>query len=363
MRGQIAVMMAPGSLAIQDYPIPDPAPGALVLRILRSNICGSEIHIWCGHHPTKRSGGLGHETVGVIEKLGAGVVADWAGTPVKEGDRVVAAYFIQCRRCPPCQRGDGHLCDNAYTYWGRLPEEPPHFHATFATHWYVHPEQAFYKVPDTVSDRAAASANCAQSQVYFGLELARVRLGDRVVIQGAGGLGLNAAALAREMGAEVIVIDAAANRLADARRFGAHHVIDMRALPSADERVAAITRLTAGGADLCVEVAGVHEAYPEGIRMLRPGGTLLAMGIVNPGKTVAFDPGYAVRRGLKTIATVRYPTEYLRKSLDFLARFGTEYPFDSLLDRDYPLTDIERALDDSAARRVTRASIVMQAAN
>ena len=359
MRGQIAVMTEPRHLTFQEYAVPDPEPGALVLRVLRSNVCGSEIHIWCGHHPTKRRGGLGHETVGVIEKLGAGIDADFAGVPVKEGDRVVATYFIHCRRCPPCRRGKIHLCDNAYRFWGRQPEDDPHFHTTFATHWYVHPEQAFYRVPDAVTDRAAASANCALSQVYFGLELGPVRLGDCVVIQGAGGLGLNATAVAREMGAEVIVIDAAANRLADARRFGAHHVIDMRVFPTVEERVAQVAKLTGGGADICVEVAGVHEAYPEAVKMLRTGGTLIAMGIVNPGKTISFDPGFAVRRGLTTIATVRYPADYLKKSLDFIARYGDRYPFDQLLDRDYPLKDIERALEDSAARVVTRASIVM----
>ena len=359
MQGQIAVMTEPGQLTYQDYPVPDPAPGALIVRILRSNVCGSEIHIWCGHHPTKRKGGLGHETVGVIEKLGAGVTTDHAGNVIKEGDRIVATYFIHCRRCPPCQRAQVHLCENAYTYWSRQPEDAPHFHATFATHWYVHPEQIFYKVPDSVSDRAAASANCAQSQVYFGLELAKTRLGDRVVIQGAGGLGLNAAAIAREMGAEVIVIDAVSARLAEARKFGAHHVVDMGAYPTVEDRVAVVTELTRGGADICLEVAGVHEAYPEAIRLLRPGGTLVAMGIVNPGKTVPFDPGFAVRRGLTTIATVRYPGYYLNKSLDFLAHYGARYPFDALLDRDYELSQVRLALDDSAARRVIRASIVM----
>lgn len=362
MQGQIAVMTSPGQLTFKDYPVPDPAPGALVVRVLRSNVCGSEIHIWCGHHPTKRSGGLGHEAVGIIEKLGAGVTTDHAGTPIHEGDRIVATYFIHCRRCPPCQRGQVHLCDNAYTYWGRQPADDPHFHATFATHWYIHPAQMFYKVPDAVSDRAAASANCAQSQVYFGLELGQARLGDRIVIQGAGGLGLNAAAIAREMGAEVIVIDAVAARLAEAKRFGAHHVIDMNAYPTVEDRVAAVAQLTGGGADLCLEVAGVVDAYPEAIRLLRPGGTLVAMGIVNPGKTVPFDPGYAVRRGISTIATVRYPGAYLKKSLDFLVRYAARYPFDSLLDRDYPLDQILQALDDSAARRVTRASIVMPGA-
>lgn len=360
MKGQIAVMSEPGKLAFAEYPVPDPAPGALVARILRSNVCGTEVHIWCGHHPAKRSGGLGHEAVAVIERLGQGVTTDHAGTPVKEGDRIVATYFIHCRKCPPCQRGDFHLCENCYQYWGRQPQDDPHFHATFATHWYVHPEQVFYKVPDEVSDQAAASANCAQSQVYFGLDLARVGYGDSIVIQGAGGLGLNAAAIAREKGAEVIVVDGVKLRLDEAKRFGAHHVIDMSEHPTGEARIEAVNALTGGrGADYCMEVAGVLEAFPEGMRYLRLGGTMISMGTVTPGKTVPYDPAYAVRRGLTTLATLRYPGRYLKKSLDFLQRHRAKYPFDTLLDRDYAMKDVVNALDDSAARRVKRASVVM----
>ncbi len=362
MKGQIALMTEPGKLQYQEYEVPDPAPGAIVARILRSNVCGSEIHIWCGHHPTKRRGGLGHETVAVIERLGAGVSTDHAGQPVKEGDRIVATYFIHCRKCYPCQKGQFWMCDNAYRYWGRQPEDDPHFHATFATHWIVHPEQTFYKVPDEVSDQAAASANCAQSQVYFGIDVAGLGYGDSIVIQGAGGLGLNAAAIAREKGAEVIVIDGVKMRLAEAKRFGAHHVIDMNDHPTVADRASAVQKLTGGrGADYGMEVTGVLDAFPEAFQLIRPGGTMISMGTVTPGKTVPYDPAYALRRGVQTVTALRYNGPYLKKSMDFLAANRDKYPFDGLLDRDYGMDRIVEALDDSAARKVRRASIVMPA--
>ena len=360
MNGQIAVMIEPGKLVFQEYPVPDPGPGAIIARVLRSNVCGSEIHIWCGHHPTKRSGGLGHETVAVVERLGKGITHDHAGVPLREGDRIVSTYFIHCRKCYACQKGQFYLCDHSYRYWGRQPQEDPHFHATFATHWYIHPEQTYYKVPDNVSDQAAASANCAQSQVYFGIDLAGIDYGDSVVIQGAGGLGLNAAAIARAKGALVIVIDAVPSRLDDARRFGAEHVIDMTQYATVEARVEAVRQLTGGrGADFGMELTGVLAAYPEGMQLIRPGGTMVAMGTVNPGQTIAYDPAYAVRHGVSTLALVRYNGPYLKKSLDFLAANRGKYPFDSLLDKDYRLDEIVQALDDSAARKVTRASIVM----
>jgi threonine dehydrogenase-like Zn-dependent dehydrogenase len=360
MKGQIAVMTKPGALEYQEYTVPDPEPGAIIARILRSNVCGTEVHIWCGHHPAKQKGGLGHETVARIERLGKGVTHDHAGQPVKEGDRIVATYFIHCRKCYPCQKGQFNLCENSYRYWGRMPEEDPHFHATFATHWIVHPEQTFYKVPDKVSDQAAASANCAQSQVYFGLDLAGVTYGDSIVIQGAGGLGLNAAAIAREKGAEVIVVDGVALRLDEAKKFGAHHIVDMTQHPTVEARVEAVNKLTGGrGADFCMEVAGVLEAFPEGMKLVRAGGKMISMGTVTPGKTIPFDPAAAVRRGITTISTLRYYGPYLKKSMDFLTAFRDKYPFESLLDRDYPMDNIVGALNDSVARKVKRASIVM----
>jgi threonine dehydrogenase-like Zn-dependent dehydrogenase len=360
MKGHLVNMLSPGEIEFLEYPVPDPEPGGLVVRVLRSNICGSELHIWGGHHPTKKRGGLGHEVVGVVDKLGPGTTHDNAGQPLAEGDRIVATYFIHCRRCYPCAKGQPWMCNNAYQYWAQQPQDAPHFHATFASHWYVHPEQTFFKVPDEVSDKAAASANCALSQVYFGLDLAHVTYGDSVVIQGAGGLGLNAAAVAREKGAEVIVIDGVAKRLAQAKRFGAHHLIDMNEYPTAEARMEAVFALTGGrGADYCLEVAGVVQAFPEGTQLVRAGGTLVSIGTLNPGQKVLYDPGYALRRGVTILPALRYYGHYLKKSMDFLLDTRDKYPHDELLDADYALDDVKQALADSTARKVTRASLVV----
>jgi threonine dehydrogenase-like Zn-dependent dehydrogenase len=360
VKGRLANMLEPGKLEFREYDVPEPGPGAIIARVVRSNVCGSELHIWCGHHPNKKTGGLGHEVVGVVERLGPGTTHDHAGRPLTEGDRIVATYFIHCRRCYPCSKGQPWLCENAYQFWARQPDDAPHFHATFASHWYIHPEQAFFKVPNDVSDKAAASANCALSQVYFGLDQASVGYGDSVVIQGAGGLGLNAAAVAREKGAEVIVIDSIPERLARATQFGAHHLIDMNEFPTTDSRMEAVFALTGGrGADFCMEVTGVVDAFPEATRLVRLGGTVISIGTLNPGQMVPYDPGYALRRGVTVIPAMRYFGHYLDKSLRFLSKTADRYPHDTLLDADYALDDVAQALSDSAARTVTRASLVV----
>jgi threonine dehydrogenase-like Zn-dependent dehydrogenase len=360
VKGKVAVMTEPMKMEFQEFSIPDPQPGAMLLKVVRTNVCGSELHIWRGHHPTKRKGVLGHEMVGMVEKLGEGVTTDYAGQPIKVGDRIAAAYYLTCRKCNTCKRGEFHLCERAYEFWNKSPEEEPHFHGTFATHYYIHPDQYFYKVPDNVPDGAAASANCALSQVYFGLDKAKLSYGETLVIQGAGGLGLNAASVAKERGAKVIVIDALNSRLEMAKSFGADHTININEYDTVEKRAEVIRSLTHGlGADVGLEVSGVPDAFSEGIHLVRTGGRYISIGNVSPGKLTSFDPGLLTRKSINIISVVRYDPWYLLKSLQFLSNTIDKYPFATMLDAEFNLDNIREALDRSATREVTRASIIV----
>lgn len=361
MQGEIAVMTSPGELEYQRYDVPKPGPGALVLKVIRANVCGSELHIWRGHHPVKKRGGIGHEMVGRVYALGEGVKTDCAGEPLAIGDRVVATYFQTCLKCPQCLGGQYNLCDNAYEFFGLQPEQAPHFHNAFGTHSYIHPRQNYYKVPDNVPDAVAASANCALSQLFFGLDKVGLSYAETVVIQGAGGLGLVGVALAKERGARVIIIDAIPHRLAQAREFGADHVLDMRDYPTVADRIAKVQALTNGrGADVGVEVTGVPEAFNEGVTgLVRRGGRYLVMGNLSPGFTIPFDPGLLTRRSVQVLPVDRYDGRYLHKALRFLSENVEKYPFHQLLDCDFHLNEVKLALEKSMKREVTRASIVM----
>ncbi|PWA04990.1 zinc-binding alcohol dehydrogenase [Pueribacillus theae] len=358
--GRVAVMMEPEKLRYQEYEVPEPENGAVVLRVLRTNICGSELHIWKGLHPTKKRGVLGHEMIGELYAAGKGVETDYAGNPIKKGDRIVAAYYLTCRKCTPCKEGKFHLCEHAYDFWNQEPEKSPHFHGTFATHYYIHPNQYFYKVPDNVSDVSAASANCALSQVYFGIEKAQLTNNQSIIIQGAGGLGLNATAVAKEKGATVIVIDGVESRLEQAKQFGADYVLNFNDFETMDARTNAVLDLTGGkGAHVGMELSGNPAAFAEGIHFIRPGGKYVSIGNVTPGKFVEFDPGLLTRKSIQIIPLVRYDPWYLYKSLQFLSKNNEKYPFDKMLDAEFTLDEIKTALDKSAAREVTRATIVV----
>jgi threonine dehydrogenase-like Zn-dependent dehydrogenase len=331
----------------------------MVAAVVRANVCGSDLHIWRGMHPTVKQGAMGHEMVGRVHALGEGVQTDYAGQPLAVGDRIAPVYFQTCRKCRACRRAQFNLCENAYRHWVSPPADWPHFNATYATHYYVNPDQYVYKVPDNVPDTAASVAACALSQVYFGLDVAALQSDETVVVQGAGGLGLSAIAVARERGARVIAIDGVADRLEAAQDFGAHELIDMREIGTPEARAARVASLTEGwGADVVMELTGVPAAFSEGVSLTRPGGRYVSIGNISPGQTTPFDPGLLTRRQVQILPVIRYQPWYLLKVLTLLSATMERYPWGTLVDADFPLENVEEALEQSEKRRVRRASLV-----
>lgn len=358
--GELVYISGPKDIQFREYPVPDPETHAVVTEVERTNVCGSELHVWRGDHPLTDCV-LGHEAICRVSKLGEKVDTDSAGQPISEGDLVAPVYFQTCQHCEFCRRGEFYRCANDYEHAGKSPEIWPHFHAPWGTHYYIYPNQHFYKLPDALeaTPDIAAAANCALSQVKFGLDETGVEFGDTVVIQGAGGLGLNVTAYANERGAETIVIEGVDQRIERAREFGADHVIDFREYETATARTDRVRELTDGvGADVAVEVAGVPEAFNEGIDLLRVGGRYLEMGNVRPGHTIDFDPGKLVRKSIDVTTAVEYNPWVLYESLEFLAKTKDTYPYEKLLDAEYSLIDVEEALERSERRELTRATLV-----
>src|SRR5438034_1136751 len=142
---------------------------------------------------------------GRVSRLGARVQTDSLGRPLREGDRVAYTYFYPCGRCYACLANEPAACP-AKIERPRGPSEFPHFHGAFAEYYYLRPRGALFLVPDALPDEMVAPVNCALSQVIFGLGKAGLAFGGSVVIQGAGGLGIQAAAVARDMGAATEIV-------------------------------------------------------------------------------------------------------------------------------------------------------------
>jgi len=351
---------------ITEYPVLDPEPGAIMVKVSLANICGTDLHWWRGDTDLAALGArgpriLGHESTGTVARLGEGVVTDSAGQPLKVGDMVVYRYFYPCGHCRSCLKGDDAACPFIIANMSVLScERFPHFIGAFAEYYYLRPGHVVFKVPDGVTAQMVAPVNCCLSQVIYGLQKVGFSFGETIVIQGAGGLGINAAAVAKDMGADkVIVIDGITERLELAKAFGADELIDFREYKTPEERVQRVKDLTGGwGADVVAELVGSTEVVPEGLNMLGFGGRYLEIGNANLGKTYVADPGMLVFSNKKIFNVSTYTPGTLKKALDFISRAKGRYPFDKLLSRSYPLEDINQAFEDQNKGLVSRSAIV-----
>jgi D-arabinose 1-dehydrogenase-like Zn-dependent alcohol dehydrogenase len=356
MKGTVAFFPESRKVEFFQYDVPDPVPGGLIAEVTQTNVCGSEVHMWKGEMG-RRGIMPGHEMSGKIQALGQGVTKDWAGTSVKVGDRIVPVYYTVCNRCDNCVAGNHAGCVSR-GLGVPPPDMPPHFTATFATHYFIKPDQHFYRIPDNVPDLIAASANCAMSQVYWALDRGRLSYGEKLLVLGAGGLGLHAMAIAKARGARVIAIDGVDLRLAQARRFGADEVLDLRQFSDVKARQARVRELAGGiGPDVVLEVAGIPEAFAEAVRLVRNGGRLIEVSNISGGLTVPFAPSQITTKSMEIHGVVTNPPHYLKKTLDFLAQHISDYPYLELCDAKFPLSRAAEALDKSERKEVTRAAL------
>lgn len=365
--GKAAVLLGPGKgYEIQEFEVPEPEPGGIVVKVTMGGICGSDLHIWRGDSPlfAAMAGNVaGHEMTGRVYALGRDVKTDSLGRPLKEGDRIAYAYFYPCNRCYQCNKAEFATCPNKLLTMGPSISK---FSGAYGEYYYLKPGGWVFKVPDEVTDEMATPVNCALSQVTYGLYKAGMRYGDTVAIQGAGGLGLNAIAVAKEMGADgVIAIDGVASRLELAKRFGADEVIDINELDSA-QRVAKVKALTQGrGADVVVEVVGVPAVVPEGLQMLRDGGTYLEIGNISFGQTTTIDPSQLVWGSKRIQGVIMYDPWVIPEALDFLVRTKDKYPHADVVSHKFTLDQINEAFQSAEWMRsgdqtkVNRGVIVM----
>jgi len=362
MKGKAAIWWKAGMpLEIREYPVPDVRSDGILLKLSLANICGSDIHFVEGRGP-RLPGGipqiLGHEMMGTILKLGGDVQADSLGQRLQEGDRLVYSYYSPCGQCWACYTGVPG-CPNRYRRWIGVPADtPPHFNGAFAEYYYLHPGHWTFKVPAELPDHVVSPVNCALSQMIYSLHKVGIMLGDTVVIQGAGGLGLYGAAVAKEMGAaQVISLDRWDHRLEMAKAFGADVTVNVEKTPRA-QRLDMIRDLTRGvGADLVVEVCGTPEVVDEGLRMARVGGRYALIGNINLDMAGQIDPGNAVRFSKTITALAVYAQWVIPRGLDFLMRCKDRYPFHKIISHRFPLEEINKALDFARSGQPIRVAL------
>jgi putative phosphonate catabolism associated alcohol dehydrogenase len=356
-----AVYEAPNTpFILKEYPLRAVRRGEVLVRVTMSTICRSDIHSYEGHRPNPCPGILGHEIIGVIEEIGEGIDKDMRGDPLKVGDRITWSEYFFDGDCYYREVLDmPQKCNGVRKYGHDLAEEDPHFLGGFAEYCYILPGTWILKLPAELSDEEATPLNCGVATMASVTEAAEIGLGDAVVIQGLGLLGLYGAAMAKARGARCVIgLDAVASRLDVARKFGADHVIDI-SRNSAKSVIDEVRKLCRpDGADAVIEVCGVPDVIPQGLQMLRVGGRYVLGGLVNPNANVTIDANVLLRRWITMRGIHNYHPRHLIQALDFVMANRMRFPFKDIVDSKFALKDLDSAFKKASERTVLRAAIV-----
>ena len=303
-----------GDFRVEEVPAPRPDPGEAVIRVTLTTICGTDLHIVRGEYPVRPGLVIGHEPVGRIEALGAGV------TGYAVGDRVLVGAITPCGQCRACLSGQLSQCGHGGGYeaiggW-RFGNT---INGAQAEYLLVPSAQAnLAPIPDDLSDEQVVLLADIASTGFSGAESGGVRLGDAVAVFAQGPIGLCATVGARLMGAALVIgIDGDDARLAMARRLGADVVLDYRAC----DVVAEVRRLTGGGADVTIEALGTQETFESALRALRPGGTLSSLGVYSGKLQMPYD-AFAAGLGDHRVVTTLCPggKERMRRLMELVRR-------------------------------------------
>jgi len=338
-----------GPLQLRDYPRPSRLePGAALVRTEMAGICGTDVHIWQGQMPVSLPIILGHETVGRIEQLGEGLDQDWSGQPLVLGDRITWNSTTSCGRCFYCaEKRQPTRCPARRAYGiGYRCDQPPHLLGGYAEFHYLLPRTHLFRIPDDLPTAAVIGAGCALITAIHGLERTGVGWQDKVVVQGAGPVGIAALAVARSAGAaQVIVVGGPRRRLELAQRFGADHTLNIDEVSDPKGRIEAVRRLTGGyGADLVVECVGQPGAVAEGWEMCRDGAQYLVLGHYCDAGPVALNPHVITRKQLQVRGSWSSEPRHLKAALDFLRRNLQQFPFAEMVSHRFGLAQANEAL-------------------
>ncbi len=350
MLAKAATFKGPGiGFEIVELPLRETEPGGILVKNTSASICGSDLHGWRGDSgvPFNRPPTIsGHEFTGVVARIGKGGEHDSLRNVLKEGDRITFPFFFPCNSCYHCIRGQLNVCPFRTRPCLKGIEEYPYADGGYSEYFYLQQGAYKFKTPDELKDSAVTPVNCALSQVLFAMDLAGVNFGDVVVIQGAGGLGLYATALASDMGAsQVIVIDGHQNRLDMAIKCGATKIVNISQFPTPAERIELVHHITNGiGADIVIEVVGVPSATCEGLDMVRKGGKYIDIGNISGGD-ITIPANKVIVKQIKWFGVQHYNPWILPVALDFLVRTKNIYPLSDMVVSSFNMEDINKAFE------------------
>jgi len=341
-----AIFVEPGRIVLDEKPIPHVGPLDALVRITTTTICGTDVHILKGEYPVQKGLTIGHEPVGVIEKLGSAVEGFTEGQRVIAGAITPSGYSNACQ-CGRCSQ------DGAGTRHGWKPMGGWKFGNTIdgcQAEYVLVPDAMgnLASVPDGLTDEQVLMCPDIMSTGFSGAERGGIKIGDMVAVFAQGPIGLCATAGAKLLGASTIIaVDRLSERLDMARRLGADHVIDFSRTNPVEE----ILRLTDGrGVDVAIEALGTQATFEACLRVLRPGGTLSSLGVYSSDLRIPLD-AFAAGLGDHTLVTTLCPggKERMRRLMAVIESGRVD--LGAMVTHRFKLDDIEAAYDLFANQR------------
>ena len=372
---RVATFDGPGTRPqIRTVPRPKVPDQAALIEIGACGVCGTDLHILRGHWPKPLPWPLtlGHELAGVIVEKGPGLETDFMGIPLEVGAKVMLPPFMPCGACDYCVHYPTHAnrCLNP-TYYGRyLPfEKPPHLWGGWAEMVYVDlamlPGTKMYRLPDRLSlmlGSLSEPLTCCVRAMSRAASAGGFQVRDTVVVQGSGPIGVLALVAAQEMGAgRVIVIGAPEEpRLAVCRAFGADATVSIDTYTTPEARIEAVREIIGGyGADLVLDCSGHPSAGPEGIEMLRDGGTYVEMGQFTDAGAIETNWHRFCVKDINILGSWAFTANDIALGIAMLDRTRERYPW-HLVQTTFPFSE-EGIVDATAcamAMRCVKATIV-----
>lgn len=340
---------------LREFSIPSPGPGEILVGITCGTICGSDVHTWSGRRQEPTPCVLGHEIVGRIVAFGASSPRlDLRRERLAEGDRITWTLAASCGKCFFCRDGLPQKCEYLHKYGHSAIQTGREFSGGFAEYCLLHPGTGIVKLPAGMSDGIAAPANCAVATVAAAFRTVGPVKDSVVAVIGCGVLGLNACAIARDLGAgKILACDVDPSREALCSRFGADQFLEPQDL------LEAARESTHGrGADVILEFSGSSAAVDTGLASLRTGGRAVIAGTTTPGNPIALDPNILVRRMLTLCGLHNYAPQDLITAVDFLERSAETFPFDDLCGNQYSLRDINEAFEAASGKSGRRVAVI-----
>lgn len=349
-----AVFVEKNRIELVDKKIPDVGPNDALVRITTTTICGTDIHILKAEYPVAKGLTVGHEPVGIIEKLGSNVAG------YSEGHRVIAGAICPSFTSYSCQDGypsqDGSYIldsDNNCSCHGYKATAGWRFgniiDGTQAEYVLVPDAQAnLAPVPDGLTDEQVLMCPDIMSTGFKGAENANIEIGDIVIVFAQGPIGLCATAGARLKGASTIIaVDGNDERLAISKKMGADITLNFNKVDVIDE----VMKITGGrGVDASIEALGLQATFQQALRVLKPGGTLSSLGVYSEDLTIPID-AFAAGLGDHKINTALCPggKERMRRLLNIVE--SSRVDLSVLVTHEYKLDDIVEAYDLFANQR------------